>query len=116
MKDKISGVFKPFFEKLKSKNKLQYLFIGIIVLILVFVFSFNFDLSANKTSASNDLIESYVDNLEKKLSKTLSKVEGAGEVSVVITVESGMETVLAMKTVKTETSSGLEIGFSSHWP
>lgn len=36
-----------------------------------------------------------VEALEERLSKVLSRVEGAGEVSVVLTVRSGMERVLA---------------------
>ena len=40
--------------------------------------------------------------MENKLSDILSKIDGAGDFSVMITVESGMETVLAMKTNITE--------------
>lgn len=36
-----------------------------------------------------------VEALEERLSQVLSKVEGAGEVSIVLTVQSGMERVLA---------------------
>ena len=36
-----------------------------------------------------------LEELEEKLSRTLSKVEGAGEVTVTLTVKSGMEQVLA---------------------
>ena len=36
-----------------------------------------------------------LDALEEKLSKTLSRVEGAGKVTVTLTVKSGMEQVLA---------------------
>jgi len=43
------------------------------------------------------------------LSKTLSSVSGAGKVSVVITVESGMQTVLASKTVTTSDENGTKI-------
>ena len=51
-------------------------------------------------------MNAYVEELENKLSQTLSKVSGAGNVSVVITVESGMQTVLANKTVTTTNSNG----------
>ncbi|MFR6056784.1 MAG: hypothetical protein ACLUHK_09420, partial [Eubacteriales bacterium] len=44
-------------------------------------------------------IIAYVKDLENRLEKTLSKVKGAGEVSVVITVDSGKETVLASEKV-----------------
>lgn len=43
-----------------------------------------------------DIRETFdLDALEKKLSRTLSMVEGAGEVTVTLTVKSGMEQVLA---------------------
>ena len=50
----------------------------------------------------------YVNDLENRLRNTLSQVDGAGKVSVVITVESGMETVLATETVINETTMGKE--------
>ncbi len=48
--------------------------------------------------------------LEEKLSQTLSKVEGAGRVSVTLTVKSGMEQVLASdrSTSVTERGSSVE--------
>ena len=48
------------------------------------------------TDSGLDVRETFdLDALEKKLSKTLSKVDGAGEVTVTLTVKSGMEQVLA---------------------
>ena len=48
------------------------------------------------TNSTADVREAFdLDALEEKLSKTLSKVEGAGEVTVTLTVKSGMEQVLA---------------------
>ena len=45
---------------------------------------------------TSDVRETFdLDALEEKLSRTLSKVEGAGEVTVTLTVKSGMEQVLA---------------------
>ena len=63
----------------------------------------------NQSSKSQNSVDSYVTNLEERLSKTLSKVKGAGKVSVIITVESGMETVLASKIITTETPTGTEV-------
>ena len=68
--------------------------------------------SLNKTSRGSSTeissVDEYVANLEDRLSSTLSKVEGAGNVSVVITVESGMETVLAVESTTTKTADGTE--------
>lgn len=52
---------------------------------------------------------SYTESLEEKLSKALSKVEGAAKVTVVITVSGGAETVIAEdKTVTTENGITIE--------
>ena len=48
------------------------------------------------TAAPANVRETFdLDALEEKLSRTLSMVEGAGEVTVTLTVKSGMEQVLA---------------------
>lgn len=92
-----------FLSKLKNNKKIQLLLI-VILLVLAFFLFFG-DLFVNKNSNENNIVSDYVDNLEKKLTKTLSAVEGAGKVSVIITVKSGMETVLASETVIKETDS-----------
>ena len=84
-------------ERLKTDKKLQIIltiFVSVLIIaFLVLGFSKNVE-----SSVSEDKVLSYVNDLENRLIKTLSKVEGVGEVSVVITVDSGMETVLANKT------------------
>ncbi len=93
------------FEKLKNNKIIRYVLIAFLVISILLLLTV-------KTEQSNNVLSdnlSYVNNLEYKLEKALSKVDGAGNVKVVITVESGMETVLAMKTVKTETVNGIEI-------
>ena len=99
---------KSFFTKLKDNKKIQYLIIGIcFCLIIILLFSS----SIISENASNQVttIDEYVNNLEKRLVKTLSKVEGVGDVSVVITVESGMETVLANKTITTNSNGNVVV-------
>ena len=109
-KSSLEQKFTSFFEKIKTNKKLQYLIIAVLSVIIVLCVLFGFNSKSNETNVNVvDEITSYVNNLEEKLSKTLGKVSGAGDVSVVITVESGMETVLAMKTVTTETANGKEI-------
>lgn len=91
-------------EKIKSNKKLQIIIIASFLVILVLMFVF----SGTKTKDTDAILEetAYVTSLEKRLSETLSKVEGVGKVSVVITVESGMETVLASKVVEEERATG----------
>ena len=95
-----------FLEKIKNNKKTQYVILGLLVIIALFVFIFGYNKPQALATDSGDYVVNYVENLEKRLSNVLSKVKGAGKVSVVITVESGMETVLAMKTTTKEDSSG----------
>ena len=93
--------------RIKNDKKIQYIIVGILAVIAIIIVAASyFSPSSAETYSYED---DYVSVLEAKLSSVLSEVDGAGKVSVVITVESGMETVLAMETVTTETSSGIEI-------
>ena len=92
-----------FIDKIKSNKKIQYIVIAVLSILVIFIVFFN---GKSKTTEEVSAEVNYVSNLETKLEKTLSQVDGAGKVSVVINVESGMETVLATKTVTTENSSG----------
>lgn len=97
------------FEKIKSNKKLQFILIIALIIVIVLIFiSGVFTTGTNTTKAQATIIDSYVDSLETRLSNTLSKVEGAGNVSVVITVESGMQTEIAMKSTIIENEKGVE--------
>lgn len=102
--DRIIAVF----DKIKENKKLQYVLIGALAIIAVVILLINNN-SGSSSAAEADVVSQYVQTLEKKLSSTLSCVVGAGKVEVVITVESGMETVLATKITTTETANGTEI-------
>ncbi len=95
-------------EKLKENKKLKKVFLALLLVVILTVLFFSFITDKKSVKNSNNNVESYANLLESRLSETLSKVKGVGDVSVVITVESGMETVLAMKTTTIETSSGIE--------
>lgn len=92
--------------KIKSSKFLQYLLVIVLLIVAAFIL-FGGEMG-KKNTESNSFSQSYVTDLEFRLENTLSKVEGAGKVSVVITVESGMESVLAMETVTKESSAGKE--------
>lgn len=99
-----------FIDKILQNKKIQYVFIALLSILVIFIFCFNFNLGkSDLTSSKDDLVLNYVSELEDTLSKTLSKVKGAGDVSVVITIKSGVETVLAMNTTTKKTDSGTEI-------
>ncbi len=99
--------FTKILSKLKTNKKFQIIVIAVVILTIIFTFT-----SSSTQQKSDDIvvdqISLYVTNLENRLSETLKTVEGAGNVSVVITVESGMETVLAMTTTTKQTAGGTE--------
>lgn len=100
--------FSNVIETIKNSKAVQY---GLVIILAVIAFlilcgGFGTD---NKSAQTNLTTENYVTSLEERLSNALSKVEGAGKVSVVITVESGMETVLASEIITSQTSSGKEV-------
>lgn len=93
--------------RLKKGKTLYYLIIAVSVFIAFLVIVYACQNKQGKISIEND-VNAYVTNIENRLSDTLSKVKGAGKVSVVITVNSGKETVLAVKKNTIETSNGVE--------
>ena len=97
---------KKFIDRIFSDKKIHYFLVVILAIVAVFVClgGINNTKEEQVTFSSND----YVSSLEKRWSESLSTVDGAGKVSVIITVESGMETVLAKETVIKETASGKE--------
>ena len=99
---------KNLLDKIVSDKKIHYFIIIVLAVIAIFVCVGGFEKKENSEQVILGSDE-YVLELEKRLSKTLSEVEGAGNVSVIITVESGMETVLATEKTITETSSGKEV-------
>ncbi|MBE5749887.1 MAG: hypothetical protein E7346_03355 [Clostridiales bacterium] len=99
---------KSIIDKIKTNKKLQYVIVVVLALAALCIFLSSFYKKDDAVLKESNL-NTYVEELENRLSKTLSTVDGAGKVSVIITVESGMETVLAMETITKETSSGTEI-------
>lgn len=87
--------FKDFFKKIKPEYVL--LIAATIAVIAIFASSFS---SSAQSKANNETssAEAYVEMLENKLSSELSKIEGAGKVSVIISVKRGMKNELAAQT------------------
>ena len=98
--------WKRFIEKIKNNKKLQFVFIITLTVVMLLVLFGSY--SSETENINEDSVSEYVCKLEDKLSKNLSKIDGAGKVSVVINVESGTQTVLAEKTTITETVNGKE--------
>jgi len=98
---------KKTIDRLLKDKKFHYVLIVIFSIIAIFVllFGFNNEKESDQTVFNSD---NYVSALENRLSKTLSEVDGAGKVSVIITVESGMETIIATEKTISETNGSKE--------
>ncbi len=95
-----------FLRRIRNDKKLQISVIAVLCTVLLtglLIISLK-----SPEQVSRDEVSLYVENTENKLEKLLSSVDGAGRVKVAITVESGMETVLAVSTTVKETSAGKE--------
>ena len=99
---------KSLIRKLKNDGKTRLIAVIACVIILVLIIDVNLFSGSEKEESFSDPVSEYVYSLEKKLQHLLEQVDGAGKVSVAISVESGMETVLAMTTTTKETSAGRE--------
>ena len=88
-----------------STKIVKYMLAILIIIVLVL---FILNLFKNDSVSQKDEVSVYITNLENKLENCLSSVEGAGKVSVCISVESGMETVLATKITEDETINGIK--------
>ncbi len=111
MSDKVSkksNILQLFLDKIKNNKKVQYTIIISLLIVVLFIFLFGFKSEKKEKIENNDEVLVYVESLEEKLSNILSKVAGAGNVDVVINVESGRETVLAMKTTTKDSVGGTE--------
>ena len=95
MSKKSNYSFSKFIEIIK-KNKLISYIIAVFIALLLSLLIFN-NSSSNKTTTKETNNLEYVENLENRLSEILSCVQDAGRVKVIITVESGMENILATK-------------------
>ena len=99
--------FSAFFEKSKLINKLKsikhievYLIILVLVVVLVIWFG---DFGTNNTKEKNQVsstnsLSAYTTELEQKLENTLSKIDGAGDVCVMITLDGSSQLILAYET------------------
>ncbi len=90
-----SGVFGKF----KSIKSITLLIIGVIAgLLLIFIGntdSKNAKINSPDTEKHLDMTDKYIEDLEVRLTQILSKMDGIGDVSVIITADSCIETVYA---------------------
>ena len=99
---------KKLIDKVKTDRRARFVFILVCSAVLILIIGFNLFSKKTENADATDEVSEYVNYTERKLENLLNKIEGAGKVSVAISVESGMETVLAMTTTVKETSNGRE--------
>ena len=97
-----------FITKLKTDRKTRIVAITIGLALIIIIIGVNLFGGKHKNENSGDSALEYVYSMEQKLESLLNKIDGAGKVSVALSVESGMETVFATETVVKETSNGRE--------
>jgi len=94
------GVFSRF-GKLDVKKKIQYLAILLIIIVILVIYFSSGSLVSKKQENTAPAATpeapgtSMTDSIEEKLAATLSQIEGAGDVEVMITYESTSEIVPA---------------------
>lgn len=94
------------FAKLNFKKKLQYIAILLIVIVILAIYfaSVGEPEPQEPVATTAPVSEASASSIEEKLQDTLSKIEGAGRVQVMITYESSAEIVPAIS-VDTQTST-----------
>ena len=90
-KSKIKSLFK--------KIRIEYLIVIALAIVALIIIFNAFSSKGGDQTATGDDVEKYVSDLEAKLGKCLSKVDGAGEVTVIISVASGREEVYAVEKI-----------------
>lgn len=96
----------PFFKKLKSIKNIEIVIAVLIISVMLLIYFSSFGSGSGSSSGEGSVgsgysqirytnAEQYVRDLEERISKTLSKIDGAGEVSVVITLSSSSEIIIA---------------------
>ncbi len=88
----------PSFEKLTGFLK-QYKFVLLVIAVGILLLALPDGKDKQASAATNGVAggeeDFSVEALEEKLSEILSRVDGAGDVTVMLTVRSGMERILA---------------------
>ncbi len=97
--------------KLPLKTLERYKWIIVVMLVGAFLLaipSHSGNEAKDKTDANLHEVGFNLEETEKKFSKALSEVEGAGEVTVVLSVKTGVRQKLAQDSTVTEKASGME--------
>ena len=122
MTDSFKTKIKSMFEKVRKIKHIEiYLTVFVAIIIAIIYFSLISSNSAQGDSSTNDdnitqefsSSMEYVNYLENKLENVLTKVKGAGNVEVAITLEKGFEYIYATEEETHTTSNGTTVTTST---
>ncbi len=122
MTSKIKDKFRVLYERIKKVKHIEiYLAVGLALIVAIIYFSC-LKPSSSKTTESNKIdnvntnfstSSEYIGYIENKLENVITKVKGAGNVEVVVTLEKGFEYIYATEEETRTTSNGTTITTSS---
>lgn len=95
----------PFFGLLKNKRSIALIFVAVLAVLLLLSSAESGEKSGAKSETGVSAQE-YTKDLEKRLEKLLSGIEGAGEVEVMISLESCYENVYLAENSEEEKTDG----------
>lgn len=104
------------FKKMDTKRKIQYAVILLITIVILAIFFGSTGKDGEPEAKANTSVQTYESNsLEEQLRQTLSKIEGAGEVEVMITYESSaiLNPAISVDTQSTTSTDEFENGNST---
>jgi len=100
----LKSIIANVLRQIKSKKWLEIAVVCLIGVLVVALLLSSGNRTKDTVATKTFSTDEYVTALENRLSKTLSEIDGAGKVEVMITVSSGMQTIHEVET--TTTGSG----------
>jgi len=89
-------------------QRYKFIFLILAVGLLLLLWPQGNDMEKSEHLETSENVDFNLQELEEKIEKTLSKIEGAGNVSLILTVKSGVERIYAMDSEYIENSDACE--------
>ena len=100
-----------FLQKLKNVKHIELIVIAIFIVILAIIYISSTTSGSSRSSGDVEFnLDSYTRNLENKLCSVLGEINGAGKVSVMITLDGGISYEYATESEEVTTSSSITSG------
>ena len=122
MTSKIKDKFRVLYDRIKKVKHIE-IYIAVALAVIIAVIFFTSFASKPKNNVENNKIDNissnfstsgeYIDYLENKLENVITKVKGAGNVEVVVTLEKGFEYIYLTEEETRNTSNGTVITTST---